>query len=404
MKKYLMLVVCLLFLSVNVYAIDNNKASITVLTKEVDKGEKVYLELDETDYSNCDLTVTLENQDEGENVTAKVESISSNPYFVMPVTVKEGTTFKLKVFKSVNRILGDVDLDGKRTDNDLDLLQKYLAEWENILTTEEQLKRADVNLDGEIKMSDLTKLQQDLAGWEVAPITIKYDNTASANTVRIKIKDTSVYDNDDVNSDIINQIKSSENKIIQLIIGEKKKVDLEVFRAIKGTDKTLIIKYGQVEYEFNGKDIVNLVDFNVDVLFYKSEVDEQINKMLKNGLVVDLTNNRTIPSEFIIRIDNSKFKEYESDVDEVSVQSVTDNKSDLYLSSLKLNNNKYEFNVKKPVKYVMVKIDKTENVTVEDTGASKNTTKIIVSIAILATVILGYIYSIINKSRKNNII
>ena len=403
MKKILTVLALFTFFSVNVYA-DNSKASITVLTKEVDKGEKVYLKLDETDYSNCDLTVTLENQDGGDNVTANVESISSNPYFVMPNTVKEGTTFKLKNFKSYNKVLGDVNLDGKRTEEDVTLIQQYLANLNDILTTEEQLKRADVNLDGEINVDDAVLINQDIDNWEVYPITIKYDNIASANTVRIKIKGTSVYDNDDVNSDIINQIKSSENKIIQLIIGEKKKVDLEVFRAIKGTDKTLIIKYGQVEYEFNGKNIVNLVDFNVDVLFYKSEVDEQINKMLKNGLVVDLTNNRTIPSEFIIRIDNSKLKEYEFDVDEVSVQSVTENKSDLYLSSLKLNNNKYEFNVKKPVKYVMVKIDKTENVAVEDTGASKSITKIIVAIAILATVILGYIYSIINKSRKNNII
>jgi len=403
MKKVLTLLILFTLFSVNVHA-EGKSASIKVLTKIVDKGEKVFLELDSTDYSDRDITISLKNQDGGEDVEATVESITSNPYFIMPDTVKEGTTFKLLEFKSVSKILGDVNLDGKRTEEDVTLMQQYLAGWKDILTTEEQLKRADANLDGSINIDDVILVQQSIADWKVEPITFKYNNTASSNTVKIKIKGIDMYYNDDVNSDVINQITSSENKIIQLIINEKKKVDLEVFRAIKGTDKTLIIKYGQVEYEFNGKNIINLVDFNVDVLFYKSEVDEQINKMLKNGLVVDLTNNRTIPSEFIIRIDNSKLKEYEFDVDEVSVQSVTDNKSDLYLASLKLNNNKYEFNVKKPVKYVMVKIDKTENVAVEDTGASKSITKIIVAIAILATVILGYIYSIINKSRKNNII
>lgn len=402
MKKFLTVLVSFLILfSVSVYA-DNRESSITILTKEVDKGEKVYLKFDDNNYSDCDLTLTLKNQDGGEDLTAIVESVSSNPYFVMPTTVKEGTTFKLTVFKSVNRILGDVNLDGERTKEDLILLQESLADWENIFTTEEQLRRADVNLDGTIAMSDLTNLQQYLAGWENPPILINYDNTAKENTVKIKNNENVIYYNDLITENEINEIKSTTAKVITVIVENDKVVDLEVFKAIKDTDKTLIIKYGQVEYEFNGKDIKNLVDFNVEIKFYKVSDDEEISKLTDNGLVIDLTNNRTLPSEFTLRVNNSILKENGIEADEVNIKSFSSKELEDYLSNLKIDDDKYEFSINKPIKYVMFKIDKSDKVSVEDTGANKNNVKVIVAFIFLVLVITFYVYSLIYKSHKNN--
>ena len=79
------------------------------------------------------------------------------------VTVDHADTAK---DMAVARVIfaGDINDDGAVNDLDLDLLFKYLTDW-NVEVEESTL---DVNGDGKVNNKDLTRLYQYLHGWNVA--------------------------------------------------------------------------------------------------------------------------------------------------------------------------------------------------------------------------------------------
>ena len=81
----------------------------------------------------------------------------------MLVTVDHADTAK---DMAVARVIfaGDINDDGVVNDLDLDLLFKYLTDW-NVEVEESTL---DVNGDGKVNNKDLTRLYQYLHGWNVA--------------------------------------------------------------------------------------------------------------------------------------------------------------------------------------------------------------------------------------------
>ena len=56
------------------------------------------------------------------------------------------------------RLYGDVDLSGTIDIQDATLLQRYLAEFEQLST--EQLACADANLDNQLNIRDVTQIQR----------------------------------------------------------------------------------------------------------------------------------------------------------------------------------------------------------------------------------------------------
>ena len=61
-------------------------------------------------------------------------------------------------------LIGDTDLDGHITINDVTSIQRHLAEMH--IFTDEQLALADTNGDGEININDATHLQKYLAEYD----------------------------------------------------------------------------------------------------------------------------------------------------------------------------------------------------------------------------------------------
>ena len=72
----------------------------------------------------------------------------------------EETVYKLMVVYEPE--IGDVNLDGIVDINDATLLQKYIANLEDL--SEEQLRASDANQDGEITIADATVIQKMIAG------------------------------------------------------------------------------------------------------------------------------------------------------------------------------------------------------------------------------------------------
>ena len=74
-----------------------------------------------------------------------------------------GGTFAIKavVSKSVEKLLGDINLNGKLDISDATTLQMHLAELVEL--SDEALSVADINADGRIDINDATTIQKILA-------------------------------------------------------------------------------------------------------------------------------------------------------------------------------------------------------------------------------------------------
>ena len=76
---------------------------------------------------------------------------------------KTGAKFMLDIIYDEDLTLGDVDLDGDVDINDVTLLQRYIAEFEDADLSDEALANADVNGDGKVNVKDVTEIQRFIA-------------------------------------------------------------------------------------------------------------------------------------------------------------------------------------------------------------------------------------------------
>ena len=155
------------------------------------------LDTDEA-YASQKVGVTLENLEEGYEVTAYLESegndtltvsikdLFTNPYFVVPESAKVGETYIVKKYEIRDTYLGDVDKDGEITEEDKDLISNA-AKGLVVLDTD-QIKRADLDKDGKVTTSDWTTITALLNGMitvKDAPFTLSYNNTSTSNKLTI---------------------------------------------------------------------------------------------------------------------------------------------------------------------------------------------------------------------------
>ena len=84
------------------------------------------------------------------------------------------------VFPTTDTRYGDVDLDGLITTDDVELIQKYIADSSSVSLTEQQLLNADVNMDGSITDVDLTVIKSN------AQEKPKSDETSGEDVVNIE--------------------------------------------------------------------------------------------------------------------------------------------------------------------------------------------------------------------------
>ena len=116
-------------------------------------------------------------------------------------------------------------------------------------------------------------------------MSIKHFDFNSSLTVVDEYADTDLLhlENEKITDSVIQKVKElDDNVVIEIIADQNTEIKSEVFEAIKGTGKTLRIKYNNIEWLFNGKDINEVKSIDVRVWVYGLYNDEETMKVLRS--------------------------------------------------------------------------------------------------------------------------
>lgn len=243
--------------------------------------------------------------------------------------------------------------------------------------------------------------------------TIKHFDFNSTLTVENQIAEGNLLnlDNSRITADIIEKIKDLDsNIVIEINAEEDPVVSKELFSAIQNSNKTLIFKYKDLEWTFNGLDIQNPKMIDVSTNIYNVSKDEKISSKVQNGLVLDFAANNELPGKCLIKVYNSDTIAKIINKDNANIyyyNEATDKFEVIKLNAEYNTNGYYEFYISHNSKYVIT-TDNIDSKYVTET-AEENTmdVKTILTIAIPSAIILILLIVIIVlivkvKKAKNN--
>ena len=238
--------------------------------------------------------------------------------------------------------------------------------------------------------------------------TIKHFDFNSTLTVENQIAEGNLLnlDNSKITADIIEKIKELDsNIVIEINAEEAPIVSKELFDAIQNSNKTLIFKYKDLEWTFNGLDIKNPKMIDVSTNIYNVNKDEKISSKVQNGFVLDFAANNELPGKCLIKVYNSDTISKIINKDNANIyyyNEETDKFEVIKLNAEYNTNGYYEFYISHNSKYVVTtdKID-SEYVT-ETTEGNSLDVKTILTIAIPAVVIFILLLVIILLVKKLN--
>ena len=221
--------------------------SISLKTVETNVSEKVYVDF-KTNKTIVSMKLTF-NSSNGETMVVYVKSLTNNPYFEVPSTT----------------IIGDYSL-----------------------------------VSATISSTDATVIYSKdgiLSGSE----RFGFNSTIKVNDV--KQQDTFVYNNEDLTNDIITDLYNAKNTAtINVSADTNPIISDELFNAIKGTNKKLVITYNDNQLIFNGKDISNSKSIDVSINASTIQADTSIGKLVSDGIVLDFASNGNLPGDATVRI------------------------------------------------------------------------------------------------------
>ena len=243
--------------------------------------------------------------------------------------------------------------------------------------------------------------------------TIKHFDFNSTLTVENKIAEGNLLnlDNSKITADIIEKIKDLDsNIVIEINAEEDPVVSKELFNAIQNSNKTLIFKYKDLEWTFNGLDIKNPKMIDVSTNIYNVNKDEKISSKVQNGLVLDFAANNELPGKCLIKVYNSDTIAKIINKDNANIyyyNEATDKFEVIKLNAEYNTNGYYEFYISHNSKYVITTDNIDSEYITETTEESTMDIKAILTIAIPSAVILILLIVIIVliikvKKAKNN--
>lgn len=243
--------------------------------------------------------------------------------------------------------------------------------------------------------------------------TIKHFDFNSKLNVENKIAEGNLLnlDNSKITADIIEKIKDLDsNIVIEINAEEDPVVSKELFNAIQNSNKTLIFKYKDLEWTFNGLDIKNPKMIDVSTNIYNVNKDEKISSKVQNGLVLDFAANNELPGKCLIKVYNSDTIAKIINKDNANIyyyNEATDKFEVIKLNAEYNTNGYYEFYISHNSKYVITTDNIDSEYITETTEESTMDIKAILTIAIPSAVILILLIVIIVliikvKKAKNN--
>ena len=157
-----------------------------------------------------------------------------------------------------------------------------------------------------------------------------------------------VYNNEDLDSELLSQIYSAPNgSSITINVDSNSIVSDKLFTAIKGSDKKLVINSGDHQLIFNGKDIKNAKSIDVVISIEDLAYHEDINQFTDEGIVVNFPDNGNLPGKALVRIKATEdIEDILEDKVYVYMYSVSDNKFyEIATDVRKTDDGYYEFNI-----------------------------------------------------------
>ncbi len=185
-------------------------------------------------------------------------------------------------------------------------------------------------------------------------ITIEKADTINTDTLYIE--------NDNLTMDIINQIYEKEENITIVVNADSNPIiDQALFEAIKGADKTIILKYNNIEWIFNGINITEPKTIDISTNIYKSSNEDDVNidsKLVDTGIVLKFAENGTLPGKCLIRVQSTEDITNTLNKNNTKVyyyNSEEDNFNKVKMQTILTDDNYYEFYINHNSKYVLTK-------------------------------------------------
>ena len=333
--------------SSNVY-LDNTKIyleGITIDKKEAKLGEKVNINL----CTNKTLTNAklLFKSNKGNQFTVYLSNLNDEEYFEIPSDIKTDTYY----------------------------LSQLILESNDLTTT--YVNGNNYNFDIELKI------------------------TNNKNK-------TYIFNNENITEDSIKAITESDGKSeITINATGNNIISKEIFNAIKGTNKKLIIKYNDNEFIFNGKDITDIKDIDTKITISCISDDETFDIINNNGYIIKFANNGKLPGKATIRLKTTEEMQefFGNNKIYLYYYDETNQKFTLISKTITSNNGYYEFTINHNSKYILTD-NKIDSTTVEvDSNIvnfqSSNNTYLLIIGASIALILIVVLIIIILKRKKN---
>lgn len=223
------------------------------------------------------------------------------------------------------------------------------------------------------------------------------------------------YDNENITTEILNQIKTTD-EITSVTINAKNNsvIKKEVFSAIKGLDKNLIINTNNdVQITMNGKDIKEVKDIDVNINYTKLSSDVDLKEYADEAVVLNFKPNGILPATAKIKIKmTNEIKETLSGKKSVYIYYYNEKTRNIeeIATNVKIQDDSFEFTIKHNSKYIIssTKIENADKVEASNENnknvsflESKKMYILIIGVALIV-IILVLIIVIVDRKKKAN--
>lgn len=149
---------------------------------------------------------------------------------------------------------------------------------------------------------------------------VKENVEVNTTPIKEETEEDLEYNNSEITQKALDEISnSSETQNIIINIDNKTVVSKEIFETIKGTTKQLIIKSGNNQIIFNGKDIVESKDIDATISSNSIVDDIELKEVSNKGIVLNFANKGNLPGVATIRIKVTDKIKSELNLDDIYV-------------------------------------------------------------------------------------
>ena len=222
---------------------------------------------------------------------------------------------------------------------------------------------------------------------------------------------TFIYNNEDVNSEVLTLLYNAPSETeITINADSNTLINEELFNAIKGKNKKLVINHKNNQIVFNGRDIDNSKTIDISMTVEDVTSNEKINKLVSNGIVVNFPDNGNLPGKALIRVKETDFVDSALN-DTVYVYEYNESTSDFCVIDTNVKKSKdgyYEFAITHNSDFLIVnkKLDSKLVVSQSDDNIvnfqkGNGTLLMLIAVGVVAIIAVAIVIVVLKKKNNN---